>query len=298
MATVGFVGLGIMGRPMLRNLLKAGHTVVAYGRTPAKLDAAVADGAQRGTSNADVGARAASSSPCCPTALKSKKSSSARTESSPAPSPAPHHRHELHQPARLAKNRRGLRAQKASISSTRPSVAASPRPSTALSPSWSAASRMSSRKPSPSSSAWAPASRSPGRSAPAIPPSSPIKSWLPATSPPWARRLRSPRAADSILKLSSTPSKPDSPAAPCSTPRGPCSSRATSSPASKSTFTRKTCATRSRPRKPINVFLPLTAHVQQMLSSLIANGKGDLDHSAIATFVETASHVEVKVPAA
>ena len=58
MATIGFVGLGIMGRPMLRNLLKAGHTVVAYGRTPAKLDACVADGAQRGASNADVGARA------------------------------------------------------------------------------------------------------------------------------------------------------------------------------------------------------------------------------------------------
>ncbi len=58
MATVGFVGLGIMGRPMLRNLLKAGHTVVAYGRTRTKLDAAVADGAQRGASNADVGARA------------------------------------------------------------------------------------------------------------------------------------------------------------------------------------------------------------------------------------------------
>ena len=58
MATVGFVGLGIMGRPMLRNLLKAGHTVIAFGRTPSKLDAAVADGAQRGASNADVGARA------------------------------------------------------------------------------------------------------------------------------------------------------------------------------------------------------------------------------------------------
>ena len=58
MTIIGFVGLGIMGRPMLRNLLKAGHTVVAYGRTPAKLDAAVADGAQRGASNADVGARA------------------------------------------------------------------------------------------------------------------------------------------------------------------------------------------------------------------------------------------------
>jgi 2-hydroxy-3-oxopropionate reductase len=46
-----------------------------------------------------------------------------------------------------------------------------------------------------------------------------------------------------------------------------------------------------------HVFLPLTAQVQQMLSSLIADGKGELDHSAIATFVEEASHVEVKVPA-
>jgi 2-hydroxy-3-oxopropionate reductase len=47
-----------------------------------------------------------------------------------------------------------------------------------------------------------------------------------------------------------------------------------------------------------HVFLPLTAQVQQMLSSLIADGKGDLDHSVIATFIESASHVEVKVPSA
>ena len=45
-----------------------------------------------------------------------------------------------------------------------------------------------------------------------------------------------------------------------------------------------------------DVFLPLTAQVQQMISSLIADGKGELDHSAIATFIEDASHVEVKVP--
>jgi 3-hydroxyisobutyrate dehydrogenase len=31
---VGFVGLGIMGRPMAKNLLKAGHTVTAYNRSP------------------------------------------------------------------------------------------------------------------------------------------------------------------------------------------------------------------------------------------------------------------------
>jgi 2-hydroxy-3-oxopropionate reductase len=58
MATVGFVGLGIMGRPMLNNLLKASHTVIAYGRNAKKLDACVADGAERGASNRDVGARA------------------------------------------------------------------------------------------------------------------------------------------------------------------------------------------------------------------------------------------------
>ena len=57
MATLGFVGLGIMGRPMLKNLLKAGHKVVAYGRTPAKLDASVADGAVRAASNREVGER-------------------------------------------------------------------------------------------------------------------------------------------------------------------------------------------------------------------------------------------------
>jgi 2-hydroxy-3-oxopropionate reductase len=59
MATVGFIGLGIMGRPMLKNLIKAGHTVIAYGRNPQKLDACVVDGAQRGKSNRDVGSRSA-----------------------------------------------------------------------------------------------------------------------------------------------------------------------------------------------------------------------------------------------
>jgi 2-hydroxy-3-oxopropionate reductase len=44
---IGFIGLGIMGRPMTRNLLKAGHNVVAYDVIPALLDAAVADGAAR-----------------------------------------------------------------------------------------------------------------------------------------------------------------------------------------------------------------------------------------------------------
>ena len=54
---IGFIGLGIMGAPMVRNLLRAGHELVAWNRSPARLDAAVADGAERGESPADVAAR-------------------------------------------------------------------------------------------------------------------------------------------------------------------------------------------------------------------------------------------------
>jgi 2-hydroxy-3-oxopropionate reductase len=58
MATLGFVGLGIMGKPMLNNLLKAGNKVVAYTRNAQTLDACVAAGAERAGSNREVGERA------------------------------------------------------------------------------------------------------------------------------------------------------------------------------------------------------------------------------------------------
>ena len=55
---VGFVGLGVMGRPMCLNLLKAGYEVTAYDPFAAKaLDEVVAAGAVRGTSNADVASK-------------------------------------------------------------------------------------------------------------------------------------------------------------------------------------------------------------------------------------------------
>jgi 2-hydroxy-3-oxopropionate reductase len=57
MSRIGFIGLGIMGKPMVRNLRKGGHTVVAYDIVPALLDAAIVDGAERGVSCADVAAR-------------------------------------------------------------------------------------------------------------------------------------------------------------------------------------------------------------------------------------------------
>ena len=50
MSQIGFIGLGIMGRPMSRNLMKAGHQVVVYDVVPALADAMSADGAARGES--------------------------------------------------------------------------------------------------------------------------------------------------------------------------------------------------------------------------------------------------------
>ena len=35
---IGFIGTGIMGRPMARNLLKAGYSLVVYTRTKSKAD--------------------------------------------------------------------------------------------------------------------------------------------------------------------------------------------------------------------------------------------------------------------
>jgi 2-hydroxy-3-oxopropionate reductase len=56
--TIGFIGLGIMGRPMLRNLHKAGHSLVAFDIVPALIDAVAGDRVDRGTSCQDVAARA------------------------------------------------------------------------------------------------------------------------------------------------------------------------------------------------------------------------------------------------
>ncbi len=55
---VGFIGLGIMGRPMCKNLLKAGYEVTAYDPFAKEaLDDVVSCGAARGESNADVASR-------------------------------------------------------------------------------------------------------------------------------------------------------------------------------------------------------------------------------------------------
>jgi 2-hydroxy-3-oxopropionate reductase len=43
---LGFCGPGLMGAPMIRHLLRAGHAVRVWNRSPAKAEALVADGAQ------------------------------------------------------------------------------------------------------------------------------------------------------------------------------------------------------------------------------------------------------------
>src|SRR5438309_9250832 len=51
---IGFIGLGIMGRPMARNLLKAGYPVVVHSRSRGPVDEIVKAGAKVGTSPRDV----------------------------------------------------------------------------------------------------------------------------------------------------------------------------------------------------------------------------------------------------
>jgi 2-hydroxy-3-oxopropionate reductase len=51
---IGFVGLGIMGRPMARNLVKAGYPLVVHSRSRGPVDELVAAGARAGASAKDV----------------------------------------------------------------------------------------------------------------------------------------------------------------------------------------------------------------------------------------------------
>jgi len=52
--TVGFIGLGIMGRGMARNLLKAGFSVRVWNRTQARMDELAAEGAATATDPANL----------------------------------------------------------------------------------------------------------------------------------------------------------------------------------------------------------------------------------------------------
>jgi 3-hydroxyisobutyrate dehydrogenase-like beta-hydroxyacid dehydrogenase len=51
---LGFIGLGAMGAPMTRNLLKASHELAVWNRTPERVDPLVEAGAYRADSPADA----------------------------------------------------------------------------------------------------------------------------------------------------------------------------------------------------------------------------------------------------
>jgi 3-hydroxyisobutyrate dehydrogenase-like beta-hydroxyacid dehydrogenase len=53
-ANIGFIGLGLMGQPMGMNLLKAGHALKVWNRTPSKADELVAAGATLANSPKDA----------------------------------------------------------------------------------------------------------------------------------------------------------------------------------------------------------------------------------------------------
>lgn len=54
---IGVIGLGIMGKPMARNLMTSGHEVVVYDLFPEPVEELVTDGAVLGTSPADVASK-------------------------------------------------------------------------------------------------------------------------------------------------------------------------------------------------------------------------------------------------
>ena len=55
--TIGFIGLGIMGKPMARNLLKAGYPLVVHSRGRPPVDELGKEGAQIAASSHEVAAR-------------------------------------------------------------------------------------------------------------------------------------------------------------------------------------------------------------------------------------------------
>jgi 2-hydroxy-3-oxopropionate reductase len=56
MAIVGFIGLGVMGRPMAKNLIRAGYKLVVYDKS-AKFDDLISLGAEGAVSNKEVASK-------------------------------------------------------------------------------------------------------------------------------------------------------------------------------------------------------------------------------------------------
>jgi 2-hydroxy-3-oxopropionate reductase len=298
MATVGFVGLGIMGRPMLRNLLKAGHTVVAYGRTPAKLDAAVADGAQRGASNADVGARAEIIITMLPDGPEVEEVV-------------------LGQMGILSEAR--PHALIIDMSSISPLVSQKIAAACAEKKVDFIDAPVSGGEPKAIDGTLA---IMVGASDAAFAKAEPILKCMGSSV-----TLTGPVGAGNTTKLANqimvacniaamgealtlatrcglnpevvfNAVKGGLAGSTVLNAKAPMLIARNFKPGFRINLHQKDLRNALKTAEANSVCLPLTAQVQQMISALIADGKGDLDHSAIATFVEAASHVEVKAPSA
>ncbi len=55
--TVGFIGLGIMGRPMARHILRAGYPLIVHNRSRPPIESLVAEGAREAHSPAELAAQ-------------------------------------------------------------------------------------------------------------------------------------------------------------------------------------------------------------------------------------------------
>ena len=56
MKKIGFIGLGVMGKPMAKNLLKAGYSLMVYDIVPEAVQELVDAGAQAATSSKEAAA--------------------------------------------------------------------------------------------------------------------------------------------------------------------------------------------------------------------------------------------------
>jgi 2-hydroxy-3-oxopropionate reductase len=296
MATVGFVGLGIMGRPMLKNLLKAGHTVVAYGRTPAKLDAAVADGAQAAASNADVGARATIVITMLPDGpeveevvlgangvLSGAKSGSLIIDMSSI-SPL------VSQKIAVACAAKGVDFVDAPVSGGEPKAIDG---TLAI---MVGASDAAFQKAEPilkcmGSSVTLTGPVGAGNTT-KLANQIMVACNIAAMGEALTLATRcglNPEVVVNAVKSGLAGSAVLNAKAPMLIARDV-------KPGGKIRFHQKDLRNALQTAEANHVYLPLTAQVHQIMSSLVADGKGDFDHSAIAAFTERASHVEVKVP--
>jgi 2-hydroxy-3-oxopropionate reductase len=303
MATVGFVGLGIMGRPMLRNLLMAGHTVVAYGRTPAKLDSVVADGAQRGLSNADVGARSPIVITMLPdgpeveeVVLGANGILSGAKPGSLVPRPLIIDMSSISplvsQKIAAACEAKGVDFLDAPVSSGEPRAVDG---TLAI---------MVGGKPEVFAKAE-PIFKCLGSSVTLTGPVGAGNTTKLANQIMVACNIAAMGEALTLAtRCGLNPEvvvnavKAGLAGSAVLNAKGPMLIARNFKPGFRISLHQKDLRNALQTAEANHVFLPLTAQVQQMLSSLIADGKGDLDHSVIATFIESASHVEVKVPSA